>query len=427
MQLRTSTPRLVRTSQAIAAAGRSSSQSDTTSMRRHRLPDGQNILSGILVPIVDGAALASPSSDAQRHLRLQYPADRAHFTRREPSVDLDRSLPVHRCLRFDRTNRSPDTGVTERAGKGVVFDHASQVQVLQVDHIEATDEVPRQLVDGVSTTICDALLGSRQAAGRQMSPLTPLAFTGDGSLKLGDPRLLLLPMLRVWNPLARRERCEPGDSEIDSDFRAGLGELRGRNIDHHRDEVSPRGLADYRHRGGVDAPHRTRPLHTKMSQECQLQVSSARIEGHGAASIDGRLRAGLALEGGVGRPLVEEVHEGSLETPEGLLRRDTRYLVQPSMLWRLLELRQRQARLGEVHAAACSKRLGALHQPEVVDEPHTPKGASKLLSLGLSWVASKCPPELHELPIIRVPGKAQAAEHSIPPRPEGRGLLELFR
>jgi hypothetical protein len=69
---------------------------------------------------------------------LQQPAGAAHLAAREPAVDLDHGLSVHRRFYLYGLDRVSDTGVAQAAGKVVVFNHAAQVEVLHWIMLEAS-------------------------------------------------------------------------------------------------------------------------------------------------------------------------------------------------------------------------------------------------------------------------------------------------
>jgi len=75
----------------------------------------------IFVSIVHGAAVARPLSNRPWHFRLQQPAGAAHLAAREPAVDLDHGLSVHRRFYLYGLDRVSDTGVAQAAGKVVVL------------------------------------------------------------------------------------------------------------------------------------------------------------------------------------------------------------------------------------------------------------------------------------------------------------------
>jgi predicted transcriptional regulator len=91
----------------------------------------------IFVSIVHGTAAARPLSNRPCHFRLQHPTGAAHLAAREPAVDLDHGLSVHRRFHLYGLDRVSDTGVAQDAGKVVVFNHAAQVEVLHWIMLEA--------------------------------------------------------------------------------------------------------------------------------------------------------------------------------------------------------------------------------------------------------------------------------------------------
>lgn len=84
----------------------------------NRVPHGQNISGSILVAVMNGAALrARPYPHAQRKFLNDMPACRTCLRGREPAVDLDHGLAVHRRFRFKSPDYVSDTSIAQAARK----------------------------------------------------------------------------------------------------------------------------------------------------------------------------------------------------------------------------------------------------------------------------------------------------------------------
>ena len=68
------------------------------------------------------------------------PARRASFARWEEPIDSYDGFPIACGLGFQQTTGHADRGITQHAGDGVVLDHPLEIEVFDVERIEACDE-----------------------------------------------------------------------------------------------------------------------------------------------------------------------------------------------------------------------------------------------------------------------------------------------
>ena len=386
---------MVRASLGAAQHSSSYAGSYAPSTRSHGLPGRQNVSCSVLVPVMDNAAVfAGPLPDGKGEIVLKRSAERTHLAAWEEAVYLDHGLPMHRCFRFESSDGRSDGCVRQAAGKAVVFSHAAQVQVFDVDHIVAADEVPDQLVDGVSSAVSDLLVDFRQLSTTAFPAVASLLFTSKFPLLIFQPRFIFPKESWVGNSLPVRERSEARNPEVNADGRACLGKWRGRNLHHHRDKVTPRRLADQGDRRWFDR-NVPRPLNLQRSKlrENQTLVTDFKLES--APRVLGRLPMRLLLEGWVTRSLLKEVAKGGLQVAKRLLQWNAGHIVEPGILRVLLQLRQCRTGLDVVHPIATLKRRRPFRQKTVIDEPAAAEGSGKLPRLFGRWVIAERPADFH--------------------------------
>jgi hypothetical protein len=96
----------------------------------------------------------------------------------------------------------------------------------------------------------------------------------------------------------------------------------------------------------------------------------------------------LLLEGRVLTTSLKEVDERFIEVTQGLLRRDTRDLIQPGVFILLLEVGPHRGEVFVVEAASFFVvRVRFVAQAPIVNDTDTAKGTSKIDFLLVGWVA----------------------------------------
>jgi len=85
------------------------------------------------------------------------PARRASFARWEKPIDSDHGLPIPGRLVFEQSDGGTDRGITQHAGDGVVLDHPLEIEVFDVERIEACDEYSGQFLERVVSGVTNGL------------------------------------------------------------------------------------------------------------------------------------------------------------------------------------------------------------------------------------------------------------------------------
>jgi len=91
------------------------------------------------------------------------------------------------------------------------------VQPLDRDPAETTDEIARDFVQVIAALIGDAFMQAGKGRGALCASIRPAFAAGKGALASSDLSLGTLSPIGARNRLASRERCEMSDSEIDPD------------------------------------------------------------------------------------------------------------------------------------------------------------------------------------------------------------------
>ena len=385
---------MVDASQTIGFKIRRSGSSYIVSTSCNRVPHGQNIPGSIFVSIMGCPTIARPLSNRQWHLRLQHPADAAHLAAREPAVDLDHGLSVHRRFYFHGPDRLSDTGVAQAAGKAVVLDHAAQVEVFDADRVVSGNETPSQFLCHIASRVGNLFMHSRHALLLPLVAIRAFRFMRQDLLLAFQVPLVAVRVLRVRHPLTGGQRGKAVDSEVDTDRLAGFWQRRGRDIDNKRNEVASARLANHGYGRRVNG-NMPGPPHFERPNLRQNQSLVADFEPEGGTGVFGGLLVILSLKRRVAGALVEEILECCLQVAQRLLRRHARHFVEPRKFRITFEHGQRSTGLVVVHALTALECRSALGEEPVVDKPHAAKRPGKMLFLLWRWVASECPSLLH--------------------------------
>lgn len=405
---------LVRTSQRLAFQSRSSDGSYRPSMRRNGLPDRRDVGCRVVVAIMVRAALrALPFLDAQHDGAVDVTARRAHLAARKPAVDFDDRAPGALGLGLQQAGNHPDAGIRHAASQAVVLNHASQVQILDVDRVELLDQIGRQLLRNILAGVRDFGVQLRNGMHRMLAPIAALGLARQPALQHRHALLVAVGVLRVRDALAAishrlAQRRQSTQAEVDADCLAGRWQWDGRDLDDRRDEVAPAGVAQ-------DADARrfedfvARPYHLERADLGNRQRARVGLELETALGVLGRLRAKLALEARIGCALLEEVRVGCLQVAQRLLQRHARYLVEPGHIGLFFEQRQRRTGLRVPDALTVLEADTSQVQCPVPHIAHTAEGLRKLLGLVVRRVDAVGVASLHALQLTRKYCRMQAS------------------
>lgn len=416
---------MVRTSLTAGLHTRGHGVSYAVSMRCNGLPDRQNVFRRVQISIMNRPARrAGPFPDLQRQRRDDMPAFGTRLGRWKPTVHTDCVFSISLGFFFKHPNSCAYAGVAQAAGKAVVFNHPSQIQILNTDNVVLADKLCRQFIQRVLTAVADFLMQSRHSTFRQRAALGTFLFLRQPSLQHGETPRALVQMLRVGDTLAIRQSGKPGNSEVNADGLPGFQQRLHFDINHEACEISAAGLTDNRYAGWVtrEIAVPTKPEYAKLADMDSPSVAELKA----GLGISCSCACAFLFEGWISGALGEECREGGLEVSQRLLCRNAGHFIEPRRFRLALQNRQRLVALSVVHALAVLERLRPGVKRPVVDIPYTPKGASEDALLLWRWVKAVCPSLMHSLHIARLVCENQdilaLARTPIHPRHECRGF-----
>ena len=188
-----------------------------------------------------------PGPDRQGQCIQHMPARRASFARWEKPIDSDHGLSVPGRLVFEQSDGGTDRGITQHAGDGVVLDHPLEIEVFDVERIEAFDEYSGQFLERVVSGVTNPLIDHGEAMLCVLS--SSAAALGATEPLLENPECALLSFGMAWvvNRFPSAECGQVRDTEINAHRLAGLGPRDRGHVDHQRDKVFAGGRLDDPH------------------------------------------------------------------------------------------------------------------------------------------------------------------------------------
>lgn len=311
------------------------------STRRHgvslRQTNRFNVLRSVVVAVVNRyTTSADPTTNRERHLRRDYAATRATLGTWIPTVNLSEVLAVPSALVLGLQPKPTKTSVTDALGEAVVPDHAAHVQVLNADHVEAFDQIGRDLVQVVRSGISDVCVNPGNLELLSLPTSRTLRASRQNPLRFGKALLVLSRVLRVVYPFTIRERGEAVDAEVYANRQPGLRQRLNIFVQHEGDKIPSSTVLGYRDRGWI-AFEASRPANVQPTQTRNLQTFRAGIRFETGACLLSGLIAVFAAELRVARSFVEEIAERGLKVTKSLLCWHARDFVHPLRLGLLLQ------------------------------------------------------------------------------------------
>ena len=302
-----------------------------------RQPDGKNVLSGVDVPVVQGAAIgARPVTRPETQGGQQVPAFGARLAAGVEAVNHDQALAVPLRLVAEELPKLSPTGVADGLGEAMVADHVLHGEVFDHDHVIGTDDTGGFLMQEVAPGVSDLCVDTGDLAACLVAVGRTALFASEDALVVGESLFLLPQVLRMVDGVPVTGDGERSESEVQPDHCAGQVERFHRVLKQHRHEPAARCIAGHRDRGRGTVWHRTRKTNVERVahlRQMQLTVKPAECTG---GVFDG-LAALAGFETRISGTLGEEVGERRLLMPQGLLQRHGGHLLQERRVWRLLE------------------------------------------------------------------------------------------
>ncbi len=356
----------------------------------------QDVISRILVPIVEGATFgAAPGARGKRQRFDHEPAFRAAFAARKEPVHEPELPAVPGALVGEHLAEGGHAQVANAPGKAFLAHHATHIQILDADHIKASDQVGSKLGEMIPAAVAypgvEAGNPLALAVPTAASPLT----SGKDALQPAQPCELLSEMPGIGHALPVGERRQTVDAEINPHARSGPGKRFHRFVQAETRKVTPSTVLGYRNRAG-----RTRelpgPADAQVPNLGESEVHLLPVPPEGGTGELGALLPAPRLEAGIGRPLREEVAVGRLQVPEALLEGNTGDIAKPLTATLLFPLGKGGARLAIAHRGFI---LGVSVFPQtkrpVIDIPDTPESPAEGAPLGSAWVEPESVPDFH--------------------------------
>jgi len=347
----------------------------TRSTGRSRMPFGQNVLSGVDVPVMQGAAVgACPLACPKREVCEQVPALRAEFTARVETVDHNEALAVPTGLVFKECAELTPASVRDGLSQTAALDHVRRCEVFDHDGVELADDLGGQLMMEVSSSVSNLGVDASNFSSGFVSVVRALGLSSHHALVARQFLLLGPQPLGVGDRLPGGQRGEVFKSNVDPDIpTAGLCGF-GFVFEQHRNEVATGGVPRHRDRAGRTFGNFTGPRNRQRVfhfGEEQLAVSPTERR----RGVLRRRPSPARLEPGIPRAFVEEIVERGLLMPQSLLQRHGRDFRKPRRFGVLLLRRQKR---GQVVVAERLLRgailAGSQRQSPVPDKPNRPEG-----------------------------------------------------
>lgn len=395
--MRTPITRMVRASTGAALPSRGPVGSSTPSTRRCGVSRRQDVLGRVQIAVVSLIALwASPSANAEREFLKDMAAGVASFAGRVEAVD-DPEIPsIPLALVLQHREELPESRIGQGAGKGVVLAHPAHVEILNADCIEAPDDAGGNFVEVIGPGISDPGMETGYSETLGFPTIRSFFLPRQLFLSLGEPFLGCLKMPRVFDLLPRGERSQRCDTQVDANG-GDDGRQRGNGlIKAEGNKVPFSGIFSYGD-GRGEGRELPGPSDLQPPDPRQRKVLILDVPLEGRPAVFSRLAVGFFLECRITRLTFKECNESSLEMPEGLLRRNARDFIEPSMAGGLFESGEPGAGLVVTDGYTILKvSVGSHSESPVVDVPAGSEDAGQSSPLGLGRVEPKLVSYLHK-------------------------------
>ena len=300
--------RVVSPSRERALANRSSLWSYGSSRDRNRLPDGQNVFSGVVVPVMFRGTFGTlPLPHIQRQFIYDVPATTAPLRGWEEPIDLNDGSSVPVGFVAQLPGYLMPTAIANCFGETTVSHHVARRQVFKVDRLVLANDpgscFVREIFSGIinlGMQFCDLDLG--------LGPIlrSPLLLR-KSPLKGCQLLFVLCRVARVPDTGSIRERQSPIDPEINPHTRCCFRKLVDWFIQPQRNEVAARTVSTQSHGRRVGCK-RSAPLYLESAKLCDSQVALYGVPLETGSSILSGLLSVLCFERWVFRYLLKGSH-----------------------------------------------------------------------------------------------------------------------
>ena len=380
---------MVRASTGRAFQTRRLETSDLPSTRRQGLTAlAVDIFGCVFIAVMVCAALWTiPFPNTERETVQNVAAVMTPLRGREEAIHKSQLPPIALAFVGEHLTEHPERSIANRLCQGTALNHPPHIQVLDADPVVSAHQIGCHLVQVILSGVANVFLYPCNANALTVPHPASLDPTGETALCPRQSHLVLMRMPRGMDAPSVAQSSETIDPKINPNRLSSWFELGKFFLQDQRHKIASTGsLGNGNGRwAGLEL---STPVHIQSSQSRNNQI---RIAGIGTRKLESRycifstLLVELPFEGWVSSFLVEKLHKGIVQMPQGLLNRNTGNLPQPSCLLFPLPLGQLSRTLVVTNTLLPHlPSICAIPQRPVVGIPTTPKNLSKLFLLGFS-------------------------------------------
>ena len=310
------------------------------------------------------------------------------FTGRVPTINFDESSSVPLAFIGELTDEFSPSHITHCFRQAVIFNHVLDCQTLYANHLVFVDDARREFVLVVSSSVRDTSMHTSYFETGLVSVLGTLLFLRVSALGLCQAFFILCIVAGIAYGLTSRENDHRRETQIQPNMRIGDRKRFHLLLNQQGDKIAVCAIFGDRDRAWIASFGQI-----AMEGDCQRLAHLGKgklliLPLEGVRGIGGRLSMVLVLESRILSSPLEEVDEGLLQVPEGLLKGYTGYLCQPGI--DVLEIRQHASESMVVELLAMllvGRRFG--RQSPIVHEAATPERLREDALLFVGWVESE--------------------------------------
>jgi hypothetical protein len=298
------------------------------------------------------------------------------LTRRVPLINLDQGSSVPPGFVFKLADELTPSHITDRLGKLGIFDHVLDSQALHAHHLVFVDDACAELVLVVPSAIGDTSMETSNFQTGLVPVLGALLFARMPPLSFCQLLLIFGKIARVANALTSRESHHRLDAKIKTNHFVDNWLWFNVLFYQDRDKVAVCTILGDGDRTGF-GPFGQRSMPVDIQRVIHLRKRERHpIPFEGVSGIGSRLVLLFFLESGIVSSSFKEVHKGTLQMSQRLLKRNRRNLREPRRAF--LEIRQHGSKIVIVEALSMLKigRLADMQSP-IVNKADTSKRLSK--------------------------------------------------
>ena len=383
--------KLVHVSTESASGGRSPQMSYLSSTRSYRVSLGHiKIFCCILVSVVMGSALgAVPFANVERQRFNDVPAKRTQLTGREKSINEFQIFPVSFALVCNLLPEHTKSDILNCASKTVIGSHASNIQILDADYVEMSNQIGSEFMQCIRSTIADVFMQSSNSDALSLPSTTTFFASSENSLQSSQLREITPKITRICNAFTTGKCCHSADTQINTDSLSGLRQFLNQLIKAESNKVFTRRFLGYRNRGRFTF-ETSAPVNIETAQAGKNEIF---IDNTPLKSTDGILSGlfvSFLFERRIATSFGPEIQKCYLQMPKSLLSRNTRNISQPLSFFLLFQGSQQSGCIKVTDSfLLCSPCIGADIQSPIIDISATAKDLRKFYGLFSCWVKSE--------------------------------------